>query len=113
VSWTPHKIVLKVTSSNAGRFIVNQNHHNAWKTDVGELASDGGLITVRVPAGEHVVTLEYRDWRIRLGALITFTTLLAIAIRGYKRLRRRFDAARRWWNALPSGDGQPGDDKSS
>jgi hypothetical protein len=71
VSWTPHKIVLKVTSSNAGRFIVNQNHHNAWKTDVGELASDGGLITVRVPAGEHVVTLEYRDCRIRLAALIS------------------------------------------
>jgi hypothetical protein len=104
LSWSPHKIVLKVTSSKPGRFIINQNHHDAWKTDVGEIASDGGLITVRVPAGEHKVTVEYRDWRVRLGGLITFATLLAIAIRGWKRLRARGLAARRWWRMLPSGD---------
>ena len=104
VSWSPHKIVLKVTSSKPGRFIVNQNHHNGWKTDVGELSSDGGLITVRVPAGEHVVTLEYRDWRIRLGALITFTATAIIAMQGFKRLRRLFYALRRWWRMLPSGE---------
>lgn len=105
VSWSPHKIVLKVSSSKNGRFIVNQNHHNAWKTDVGELSSDGGLITVRVPPGEHVVTLEYRDWRVRLGALVTLVTVLVIGLRGAKRLRRRFDAARRWWRMLPPQSG--------
>jgi hypothetical protein len=109
LSWSPHKIVLKVTSSKPGRFIVNMNHHDAWKTDVGEIASDGGLITVRVPAGEHKVTLEYRDWRVRVGGLITFATLLAIAIRGFKRLRARANAARRWWRILPSGNGDKGE----
>lgn len=101
VSWSPHKIVLKVTSSGEGRLRVNQNHHPAWKTDVGTLDSDGGLISVRVPPGTHVVTIEYRDWRVRLGALVTFASWLFIAIRYFPRLRRRARAFARWWRAAP------------
>src|SRR6185295_10167956 len=95
LSWSPHKIVLKVTSSAAGRFLVNQNHSRAWHTDVGELRSDGGLITVDVPAGEHIVTLTYSDWHITLGALVSLLTIGLIAWRGYLRLRARGQALAR------------------
>jgi hypothetical protein len=91
VRWSPNEIVVRVKSPNGpGRFLVNQNHNDAWKTDVGELGSDGGLISVKVPQGEHVVTLTYSDWRIRLGALVTFATSLAIAIAAVKAIRRRW-----------------------
>jgi hypothetical protein len=81
VSWTPNVIVLRVRSSGPGRVIVNQNHSPHWQTDVGEVYSDRGLLAVRVPPGEHLVTLRFSDWHMRLGALVTLTTLLAIAMR--------------------------------
>ncbi|MCL2726463.1 MAG: hypothetical protein FWD69_18745 [Polyangiaceae bacterium] len=101
IRWSPHEIVLKVHSNGPGRFLVNQNHSDAWKTDTGELGSDGGLISVQVPAGDHVVTLTYSDWRVRLGALVTFATVLAIAIAGGKRLRKKGIAFVRWFRVLP------------
>jgi hypothetical protein len=99
LSWSPHKIVLRVKSNGPGRFLVNQNHHDAWQTDVGELGSDGGLISVKVPPGEHVVTLTFSDWKIRVGALVTFATLLAIGIAAVKTLKKRI---RRVGSALES-----------
>jgi hypothetical protein len=100
LKWSPHEIVVKVTSSGPGRFLVNQNHHAAWKTDVGELTSDGGLISVHVPPGEHVVTLTFSDGHVRAGALLTFATSLAIAIEAFRSGRRRLKRLRvtlRFW----------------
>jgi hypothetical protein len=105
--WSPHKIVLEVHANGPGRVVVNQNHANAWKTDVGELGSDGGLISVKVPPGDHVVTLTYSDWKVRLGALVTFATVLAIVIAAAKRLRLRAYALRRLWRILPERDAPP------
>ena len=47
-----------------------------WKSDVGSVDSSGGLLRVRVPKGEHIVTLSYRDWHVALGAFITLGTLM-------------------------------------
>lgn len=102
ISWSPHRIVLRVKSSGPGRVIVNQNHSEHWKSDVGEVGSDGGLLRVKVPPGEHVVTLTYSDWHVRLGALVTFATVLGIAIAASKRARRRGQAFARWFRALPA-----------
>lgn len=81
---------------------MNQNHSKNWRTDTGELRSDGGLISVTVPAGEHVVTLRYRDDKIVVGGLITLATTGVIAFFAVKRLRRRVRALYRFWRALPS-----------
>lgn len=105
ISWSPHEIVLRVKSSGEGRFLVNQNHNKSWKTDVGVLSSDGGLISVKVPPGEHVVTLRYSDWKIRVGALVSFATVLALAIAFFRRARTRVRAYARLWRMLPAGEG--------
>lgn len=104
VSWSPQKIVVRVHANAPGRFLVNQNYARAWKSDVGEIGSDEGLIRVDVPAGDHVVTLTYRDWGIRVGAVISVATLLVIAVFGAKRLRRRGAALLRWYDRLPESD---------
>jgi hypothetical protein len=82
VSWSPNVIVLRVRSSTPGHVIVNQNFSRHWRADLGEVYSDDGLLAVRhVPPGEHILTLRFSDWHMRLGALVTITTLLAIAMR--------------------------------
>lgn len=100
ISWSPHRIVLRVKSTGPGRFLVNQNHARAWKTDVGEVGSDGGLISVKVPAGEHVVTLTYSDWKIWLGALLSVATLAAIGRAAVPVIRRRLRRLRAIWERL-------------
>ena len=104
LKWSPHEIVVRAKSTGEGRFLVNQNHANAWKTDVGTLSSDGGLISVRVPPGEHVVTLRYSDWKVHLGTIVTLATVLAIAFAFFKRARRRAFALRRLWRILASAE---------
>ncbi len=101
LKWSPHEIVLRVTSTGPGRFLVNQNHHSAWKADIGELDSDGGIISVKVPPGEHVVTLTFSDGWLRFGGLVTFATSLAIAIAAVKSLRRRSRRLVRSLEAIP------------
>ena len=60
--------------------------------------ADGGLLGVPVDAGSHVVTLEYhRPAAAALGRLVTFATLLSVAVLAVRR-RRRGPAAPR-----PSG----------
>lgn len=88
LKWTPNEIVVRVRSTGPGRFLVNQNFAKGWHTDVGEVGEDGGLISVKVPAGEHVVTIHYREWRMVVGAIISGLTILAIAIGLGRRSRR-------------------------
>jgi hypothetical protein len=108
ISWSPHRIVVRVKSSGPGRFLVNMNHARAWSSDVGDLHSDGGLISVSVPPGEHVVTLTYRDWKVTVGSCITAATIALIAFFGVRRLRRRGQALARFWRMLPGDDTKKG-----
>lgn len=100
VRWSPNEIVLHVRAPAGGRFLVNQNHNDAWHTDVGELSSDGGLISVRVPPGDHRVTLYYRDWRMVAGGVVTAGTLGWVLWLAQRRTRRRAAAWQRLWRLL-------------
>ena len=97
VSWSPEKIVVKVHAPSGGRFLVNQNHNAAWRTDVGELDSDGGLISVRVPPGDHVVTVAFRDYRMWFGVLVSLGTLGWMLYLAQKAARSRAAAWARLW----------------
>lgn len=76
LSWSPHRIQLRVKAEDDASILINQNHSPFWKSDVGSVDSSGGLLRVRVPKGEHIVTLSYRDWHVALGAFITLGTLM-------------------------------------
>lgn len=93
LSWSPHQIRLRVRSAEGALVRVNQNHNGSWKSDVGEVVSDGGLLAVRLPPGEHVVTLRFRDPFVRVGFVVSAVTVLLILRFGARRLRLR---ARAW-----------------
>lgn len=100
LAWSPNEILLQVHAPSGGRVLVNQNHNAAWHSDVGELASDGGLISVSVPPGDHRVRLWFRDSKMVLGGFITLGTLAWIGMLAVRRLRTRVHAWRRLWRTL-------------
>jgi len=79
LSWSPHRIQLRVKAEEDATILINQNHSPYWKSDVGTVGSSGGLIRVNVPKGEHIVTLTYGDWHVALGAFITLGALMVAA----------------------------------
>jgi hypothetical protein len=100
--WSPNKLVLRVTSEAGARVVVNQNHHEGWRSNVGKVESDGGLLSVRVPAGVQRVELRFRDWRILAGGLVSAATGLGIAAFAALRARRWLRAVRRWLRRMPT-----------
>ena len=58
---------------------INQNFDSGWSSDVGAVKEEGELLTVVLPAGDHQLTLAYRDPLVTGGftcSLLTALTLL-------------------------------------
>lgn len=91
LAWSPNRIVLDVTLRAPTHLRVNQNFHPSWKSDVGRVLSDDGLLAVALPAGHHRVTLAFRPTSALFGAL---STLAGLAVCGM--LWRRRGAADRF-----------------
>jgi hypothetical protein len=64
------RIRLQATLSREARVVINQSHLPGFVTDVGSVERDeSGLLAVRLPAGEHRVTVRYRPLGQLLGLL--------------------------------------------
>lgn len=64
------RIRLQATLSREARLVINQSHLSGFVTDVGSVERDeSGLLAVRLPAGEHRVTVRYRPLGQLLGLL--------------------------------------------
>ncbi len=101
VAWTPHRIDLHVVARDETQVVINQNHHRAWRTNLGEVRSHQGLLSVVLPAGDHHVQLSFRDPWIIAGACSWFPALLGLLVLvgrdGWLRIR----AWRDRWRDLP------------
>jgi hypothetical protein len=78
VKWAPNTIVLKTSFVQAGRVFVNQNWHPGWKSSVGTVVSEDGLLAIDVPAGEHEVVLKFRPMSAIAGATTSAIALVAL-----------------------------------
>lgn len=78
-SWTPNAISLDVDALKPGRIRVNQNWHAGWRTSVGEIVDEKGLLAIDVPAGKHTVTLRFLPREALGGLLVTLVALAALA----------------------------------
>jgi hypothetical protein len=105
--WSPSAIAFDVHLDAPGLVIVNQNYETGWQADAGaaattvgawvarearfwdirsrpsELPAKGaiGLLAVKLPAGEHHLTLRHRPPGLLLGALLTLLGIgLAVAV---------------------------------
>jgi hypothetical protein len=110
VSWSPNEIVLDVDAKAPTTIYVNQNWARQWRTNVGKVRSEEGLLAVDVPPGQHTLTLAYRDYVVLISFYVSFLTLLAILYFGgrqlvtaAKRVYTGFDAL----PALPSSEPPP------
>ncbi len=85
-SWSPNAIDLDVTLSRPATVAVNQNWHAGWRSSVGEVKSDHGLLTVALPEGTHTVSLRFEPRSATGGALVS---LVAAAVLLFLGLRAR------------------------
>jgi hypothetical protein len=101
VAWTPNRIDLHVVAQTDTQVIINQNYHRAWRTNLGEVKSHQGLLSVAVPAGDHRLRLAFRDPWIVAGACIWVLALLGLVALLGKDGWLRFRAWRDNWRELP------------
>jgi hypothetical protein len=78
--WSPNAIDVDVTLTRPGQLRVNQNYHPGWKSDVGAVYSDHGLIGVRLPAGSSRVGLRFRPRSAIVGGMVTILSIVAFML---------------------------------
>ncbi len=88
--WSPNRLDFDVSLTRPARLVVNQNWHAGWRTNVGELVSDKGLLAVELPEGQHHVELRFQPRSALGGAAVAAAALLALG-----ELARRARKARR------------------
>jgi hypothetical protein len=71
-----------------GRLIINQNWHGGWKSNVGNVVSDGGRLAVELPEGEHRVTLRFVP-RSAVGGFLVSAAAFGVVLGLVFRQRRR------------------------
>jgi hypothetical protein len=83
--WKPQHRVIGVKSADAGRLFVRTFNYPGWTATLdgrpAPLATDGetGAILLGVPAGEHLVIMDFVDTPARrLGARITLLSFLLV-----------------------------------
>ena len=78
--WSPNQIDLEVKLTRPARVYINQNWHPGWRSNVGAVVSDDGLLAVDLPEGTHALTLRF--WpRSAVGGMAA--TLLALVVAGF------------------------------
>jgi hypothetical protein len=86
-SWSPNAIDLDVTLSRPATVAVNQNWNAGWRSSVGEVKSDHGLLTVALPEGKHDVSLRFEPRSATGGALVSLVALAALVLIGVRARR--------------------------
>ncbi len=81
-SWSPNRIGVHASVVKPTRLLVNQNWHPGWRSNVGAVVSEEGLIGVDLPPGEHDVVLSFAPRSAKTGALVSLTALAALAALG-------------------------------
>ena len=77
VSWSPNEIVVHTKMASAGRLMINQNWHPGWRSSVGQVVSDDGLLAVDLPPGESDVKLSFRPRSALAGGVVTLVAFVA------------------------------------
>jgi hypothetical protein len=97
--WSPNAIELDVDAKEPTQIRVNQNWAPHWGSNIGTVRSEQKLLAVDVPAGKHLLHLQYRDNVLLACLLVSLTTLLGIL---FVVGRDAYQWTRREWSALDS-----------
>jgi hypothetical protein len=88
IEWTPNQLRYHVQATAPTELVLNQNYIPGWRVEsgVGDLASQGGLLSVRLPAGSQDIVLRFRPEHIALAMTFTLLGLVVTVllwIKGY------------------------------
>lgn len=76
--WSPQRLNLHVKLDRPARVVINQNHHRGWKSSVGQVVSEGGLLAVELPAGETDLSLRFLPTSALGGIAVSLLALLVV-----------------------------------
>jgi len=82
VEWTPNQLTYHVSATAPTELVVNQNYFPGWRVvrGVGDPASRGGLLAVRLPAGSQDIALRFRPKHFAVAVTVTLLGLIATII---------------------------------
>ena len=85
LEYTSNRVKVKVKTDVAGFLVLTDTYYPGWQADIdGQPAqvypANYALRAVPVPAGEHIVTFEYRPWTLKLGAALTGACFLLVPV---------------------------------
>jgi hypothetical protein len=78
-SWSPGEIDFDVDLQHDATVAINQNWHPGWRSNVGEVRSMRGLLTVALPEGAHHVSLRFEPRSAVGGALASLVAACSLA----------------------------------
>jgi uncharacterized membrane protein YfhO len=76
-------------SNTSNTIVVNQKYDRGWRAGPYTVRSVDGLLSADIPAGRHVIVLQYRVPGLGLGATITFATAASLLIARWRFRRQR------------------------
>ena len=80
--WSPQRLDFNVHLQRPTRVLVNQNFHRGWRSSVGTVVSDEGLLAVELPAGDHAVRLRFLPTSAVGGFTVSALALAVLLFRG-------------------------------
>ena len=76
--WSTNVLIVEASLSRTAVVRINQNHDAHWRADGHEVIDTGGLLSVRLPEGEHRVVLRYEPRPFWIGLALTILTVLVL-----------------------------------
>jgi len=84
--FSPNKVIISAISSQADVAVLNQNYHSGWRVKIKDDTSGifipakviayEGLVAVKIPAGNYVITLDFFPIIVKVGIIISILTIL-------------------------------------
>lgn len=75
--WSPQRLDFQLGLERPARLVINQNYHRGWKSSVGQVVNDEGLLAIDLPAGRHDLAVRFLPTSAVAG--LTVSLLAAVA----------------------------------
>jgi hypothetical protein len=76
--WSPNRLEFDIDLARPAVLHINQNWHPGWKSNLGEVRSREGLLTVELPKGCHQLRLRFLPRSALFGFAISLIALAAL-----------------------------------
>lgn len=76
IYWSPNVLKFKVTLDKTDTLVLNQNYWDGWRTSIGHIKNNAGLLSVVLPPGRYEFQIKFIPSSFVIGCIISTITLL-------------------------------------